>query len=50
MPILQVHQAKALKMLQKGSSEPMSIMVVQECQLWPRLAELKEVDKVHFLD
>ncbi len=77
MAILQVHQAKALEQVHKGSTNPglmqelrsatdfalratkvtarslgkaMSTMVVQERHLWLNLAEMKEVDKAHFLD
>ncbi len=77
MANLQVHQAKALKQVHEGSTEPglmqelrtatdfalratkvtarslgkaMSTMVVQERHLWLNLAEMKDVDKAHFLD
>ncbi|KAI7810946.1 reverse transcriptase/ribonuclease H/putative methyltransferase [Triplophysa rosa] len=77
MAILQVHQAKALKELHEGKTDPtvmqelrtatvlalrvtkvtaralgraMSTMVVQERHLWLYLAQMRDAEKVHFLD
>ncbi|XP_057197561.1 uncharacterized protein LOC130558871 [Triplophysa rosa] len=77
MAILQVHQAKALKELHEGKTDPtvmqelrtatdlalratkvtaralgraMSTMVVQERHLWLNLAQMRDAEKVRFLD
>ncbi len=77
MALLQVYQAKALKELHEGSSDPgvmqelrtatdlalrvtkvtarslgraMSTLVVQERHLWLNLADMREPDKVRFLN